>query len=79
MPQKVTIYLDDDIHQEVLRLMANKARNLSYIVNELTKQAIREKIRQKKREKRNSKISDNSADIGSLDSRRSNIFSNPGK
>jgi Arc/MetJ family transcription regulator len=59
MPQKVTIYLDDDIYQEVLRLMANKIRTLSYIVNELTKQAIREKMRKKKVEKQSNPISDN--------------------
>lgn len=59
MPHKVTIYLDDDLHQEVLKMMANKARNLSYIVNELTKQAVKEKNRKKRIEKQDNPIPHN--------------------
>ena len=56
--KQITIYVDDDIYQEIINLMTAKVRNLTFIANELMRQAIKEKNRKKKGEKQNNPISD---------------------
>jgi hypothetical protein len=56
MKKQITMYIDDDIYQEVVNMMSAKARTLTFIVNDLCKQAIKEKNRKKKVEKQNSPI-----------------------
>jgi predicted transcriptional regulator len=45
---KITVYIDDEIHQELVNIMVSKARSLTYIVDEMIRQAIREKKRKSK-------------------------------
>lgn len=56
--KQITIYIDDDMYNEIIGLMTNKARSLTFIANELMSQAIREKKRKRKIEKQNNSISD---------------------
>ena len=77
MQHKVTVYIDDDIHQEILKMMANKVRTLSYIANELMAQAVKEKNRKKKFEKRNNPITDNSPDSCESNTGRPDFLSYP--
>lgn len=54
--KQITIYVDDEINQELINMMVAKARTLTFIVEELLRQAIKEKKRKRKIEKQDSQV-----------------------
>lgn len=49
--KQITLYVDENLYQQLTSLMSTKDRTLNYIANELMRQAIKEKNRKKKVEK----------------------------
>lgn len=63
MKKQVTLYIDDETYNELVQMMAAKARTLTFIAEELLRQAIREKKRKKRLEKQDNSIQHNSTDV----------------